>query len=110
MSAREAKAERCLVAVCAHLCMLSIKDEDFELWRDVLREVLLDCGNCVLALVSLRSAARVLVSASPGRDLQAAESRLRFEVREYYRVASSQLYESWNDLRLARGHERVGLQ
>lgn len=99
MSKRHSHAERCLIAISAQLCLNSVRDENFGLWLDALRDVVPDCEACVLALAPLRASAQALIAAKAGPARDNALSRLRVEVRSYYQLAASHLYESWNDAR-----------
>ena len=95
MSNRTAAAERCLVAACAHLSMMTVRNENFPMWVSIIRDVLPDCERCASAMAQLKAVADVLVSAECGRPQDIAMTRLRWETERYFAVAAANRYEAW---------------
>jgi hypothetical protein len=90
MNAHKRDAEACMVAICAHLSMSVVQDENFGMWMDCLNEVLRDCDECSLALVDMRTSATIVVN---DRSPQAL-ARLQLDVRDYYRMAAAKRFET----------------
>lgn len=88
------EAQSALVAIVAVLALQAVRDENFGLWRDCLRDLLPDCTDCAEAVVPLRVAAEALVVAGPA-GLGSAMARVRIEVRQYYLGAAAARVERW---------------
>ncbi|WP_420567860.1 hypothetical protein [Thalassovita sp.] len=95
MSNRTASAERCLVAACAHLSMMTVRNENFPMWVSIIRDVLPDCEGCASAMAQLKAAADVLASAERGRPQDNAMTRLRWETERYFALAAAHRFEAW---------------
>ena len=95
MSALKDPAERCLVAVCAHLAMTTVRDENFDLWQGVLRDVVANCKDCAPILTPLVIEAEALGYAEGYRAQRDAMARVRTEVAAYYRTAAAQSFDRW---------------
>lgn len=84
------EAESCLVAICAHLSMTVVQDENFPMWVECLRAVLPDCDECSLALADVRVSANLLVEQKSAHSL----TWLRRDVFEYYRLTAAKRFEA----------------
>lgn len=90
MSDRKRDAEGCMVAICAHLSMSVVQDENFDMWVDCLGQILRDCDECSLALANMRSSAWMLVDKTSKGNL----AWLKRDVREYYRLTAAKRFEA----------------
>lgn len=95
MSGLNASAERCLVAACAHLSMMTVRNENFEMWVSVIGDVMPDCEGGAPALGPLRGAAGALAFAERGRTQDNALSHLRRETERYFALAAAHRFEAW---------------
>ncbi|MBO9451461.1 hypothetical protein J7426_14400 [Tropicibacter sp. R16_0] len=103
---RLAKAESCLVATCTHLSLLAIRDENFQMWLRVIRNIMPDCEACNPRIVPLKVAADRLANAAPGGPRDFAYSRLCFEVKQYFTNTAADHYEAWRELGARHGTRR----
>ncbi len=92
---RTASAERCLVAACAHLSMMTVRNENFPMWVSTIRDVLPDCEGCASAMAQMKVAADQLVDAPRGRPQDNAMTRLRWEMERYFTLAAAHRFEEW---------------
>ncbi|MEP4195966.1 MAG: hypothetical protein ABJL99_10065 [Aliishimia sp.] len=99
MNAVQKEAERTLVAVCAHVSLSTTRHENFAVWLDVLRDILVDCGQCSLILVPIRTSASVLMNAQSREDQDAALYRLMLDIRTYYTVVAASRVEHWRGIK-----------
>lgn len=97
MSHRQNTAESCLIATCAHLALTGLRNDNWPVWRDVLRGVLPDCADCRENLIPMRVAAAALVNAV-GSDRGSRLARLRVEVQYYFTKAAADRLEKWRAL------------
>lgn len=95
MSNRTATAELCLVAACAHLSMMTVRNENFPMWVSIIRDVLPDCEGCASAMAQLKAAADRLVDAERGRPQDNAMSSFRWETERYFAIAAAHRFEAW---------------
>ncbi len=95
MSPRATHAELCLVAACAYLSLMSLRNETFPCWVSVLRDVLPDCRDCRPAVVPLRVAATDLVNAIDRRAQGRALAALRADVDRYFAMAAAKRFTDW---------------
>ena len=95
MSALRDPAQRCLVAVCAHLAMTTVRDENFRMWLEVLRDVVADCADGPAVLTPLLIEAEALAFAEGYSAHCHAMARVRREVAAYYRIAAADAHERW---------------
>lgn len=90
-----ATAERCLVAVCAHLSLTVVRNEDFAMWLSAIREVLPDCQGGAEALAPLRYAADQVVSAKTPETQSTAMALMRWEAQRYFTLVAAHRFEAW---------------
>ncbi len=90
-------AEKCLVATCARLSLVCLRDENFALWCSVIRDVFPDCRSRNAAFLPLKNAAERLVTAPAGRSRDNAFRRLRFETEQYFGLAAAEWFEGWKN-------------
>ena len=95
MSELRKTAEGCLVAVSVHVTLMVVQDENFSMWREILKEVIPHCDRCAKELVPVRDAAAILSEATSPKDQDIALARLRIEVRRYYQVVAAYRHETW---------------
>ncbi|TRD21894.1 hypothetical protein [Palleronia caenipelagi] len=94
-TAQEILAERVLVAVCGHLCLETIRNENFVMWLGVLEKVAPHCARSDAALAPLRCAANNLLRARPGKARDTALCQLRFQVAHYFAAMAAKRLEEW---------------
>lgn len=90
-------AERCLVAVCAHLSMMTVRDENFAMWLGVAQEVLPHCRNSGSAFWDLRTAAERLVDAQGGSERDVARIHLQRITARYFAAAAGDRFDAWKN-------------
>ena len=103
MSNLNASAERCLVAACAHLSMMTVRDDNFPMWVSVIRDVLPDCEGCASAMAQLKAAAELLADATGGRPQDNSMTRLRWETERYFSMAAAHRFEAWKQAKSGGG-------
>ncbi|MBR9766227.1 MAG: hypothetical protein GYB53_22615 [Rhodobacteraceae bacterium] len=99
-------AHGCLVSVATTLAMGWYDREDFDVWADLLRDVLREFPATPDVLTPLRVAAEALVGAA-AHDRSAALSRLRHEAQRYHRTVAADRLDQWRTQAADRVLERV---
>lgn len=89
-------AESCLIAVSVHLSLMAVRNENFPMWRQILRDLSPDCYPCAKPLEPVRDAAEVLANAQIASEIDAAADRLRREVQKYYEATAAYRHEKWS--------------
>ncbi|MCZ4258567.1 hypothetical protein O4H53_23740 [Sulfitobacter sp. G21635-S1] len=96
MADRKARAHAAMVAICASMVVDYLDQQDAKMWADALRDILPDCEGCPKTLEPLRIAATGFAHGA-GDNRELSLSRLRFAVRNYYRMQAGQRLEAWRD-------------
>lgn len=95
------KAEQAMIAICVHLCLSCLRDDNLDMWLAVLRDVTADCRDGSDNMTALWLAADAAAHTSgPGRDN--AITRLRHEVRSYFMFSAANRVEAWRDTKPGR--------
>ena len=103
MSELRKTAEGCLIAISVHVTLMVVQDENFSMWREILKEVIPHCDRCAKELVPVRDAAAILSEATSPKDQDNAFTRLRIEVRRYFEQAAAYRHEKWKILTSSQG-------
>ncbi|MBV7394573.1 hypothetical protein [Mameliella sediminis] len=89
------EAENALRAICTHLCMTTVQDENLALWLQELQAIAEDCGHCPKPMSAMLTSAEALCRARAMDAQAAALARLRVEVHRYYLGAAGHWVEAW---------------
>lgn len=88
-------ALKTLVAICNHLSIFPVTDDNFPLWSDALLELLPFCENAPELLCPVIYAAERAANAQRGQDRRDAILRLGHEMRRYNAVVAVQRLDAW---------------
>ncbi|CUH66833.1 hypothetical protein TG4357_02668 [Thalassovita gelatinovora] len=85
-----------MIAASAALCMHSVRDENYQVHVDILRECLPDAAHGPADLGPVWTAARDLSQSEDGRAQDAALTRLNTALRRYFVQRVGALYAAWS--------------
>jgi len=94
-SKRRVLAEQCLIATCLHMSMTSRRDESFDIYLGMLRDILPDCEVYSGPLAPLYRYALQLVQSEQEGQRANSLARIRFESKCYVLKSSAARYEAW---------------
>ncbi|MCB1343359.1 MAG: hypothetical protein KDK24_20295 [Pseudooceanicola sp.] len=90
-------AEAAMVAICAQLSMVVVRDERFAHWHRALQGVLADVPETKGVMAPMRDAAWGLAMAEGERAIGNALARLKIETAAYYREVAALRVSQWSD-------------
>lgn len=98
MSERNQKALQVMISTASHLSLSVVRDDNFDTWIEVLREVHPNCVNVQDVVRPLRDAVGVLLSSEGASARQTALFYLGREVKAYHVGASAAHFDAWKKL------------
>lgn len=96
MSDRHTRACQLMIATSAALSMTTLRDDNFSLHVEILRECLPDAAHGPADLGQVWTAAQDLSLAETARDQDAALTRLNAALRRYFLQRVGVLYKAWS--------------
>lgn len=95
MSSIASRSEQLMLSTVIAIVLTGAGDPSQRMWRTILSECLPDAHGCDDDLSPIWIAARALVDAREVAARNAAEFRLRFELRTYMQKRAARAYEAY---------------